>query len=144
MPIDILEFFHLTPLPGSEDHLKLHKAGVAMDPDMNKYDLNHVTTEHPRMSHRELEEIYRLAWDRYYTDEHIETILRRAATTRMNVSSTHVPDHACSRAASASKESTRLRAGLCGSNSAETVVTACGWSQSGGFIQSMHAKRYPS
>ena len=114
-----------------------------MDPDMNKYDLNHVTTEHPRMSHRELEEVYRLAWDRYYTDEHIETILRRAATTRMNVSSTMfliTLFMGCIRI----EESTRLRAGLCGSNSAETVVTVCGGSQSGGFIQSTHAKRYPS
>ena len=32
----------LTPLPGSEDHKRLHEAGVAMDPDLNKYDLNHV------------------------------------------------------------------------------------------------------
>jgi hypothetical protein len=28
LPIDILEFFCLTPLPGSEDHKKLHAAGV--------------------------------------------------------------------------------------------------------------------
>src|ERR1019366_10360912 len=39
--IDLLEFFILTPLPGSEDHQKLYNAGVAMDPDMNKYDVNH-------------------------------------------------------------------------------------------------------
>src|SRR5262249_61914443 len=36
LPVDILEFFILTPLPGSEDHKKLWQAGVAMDPDMNK------------------------------------------------------------------------------------------------------------
>jgi len=35
LPIDILEFFYLTPLPGSEDHKKLHASGVPMDPDMN-------------------------------------------------------------------------------------------------------------
>ena len=28
LPIDILEFFYLTPLPGSEDHQRLHRAGV--------------------------------------------------------------------------------------------------------------------
>ena len=50
LPVDLLEFFYLTPLPGSEDHLKLVHAGVALDPDMNKYDLNHVCTTHPRMS----------------------------------------------------------------------------------------------
>ena len=84
----MLEFFYLTPLPGSEDHLKLHKAGVAMDSDMNRYDLNHVTTGHSRMSRADWDRVYRLAWERYYTLEHIETVLRRAATTKMNVSNT--------------------------------------------------------
>ena len=46
LPIDILEFFCLTPLPGSEDHKKLFMKGVPMDPDMNKYDLEHVCTSH--------------------------------------------------------------------------------------------------
>ena len=41
LPLDILEFFFLTPLPGSEDHKVLSAKGVWMDPDMNKYDLNH-------------------------------------------------------------------------------------------------------
>ena len=50
LPIDILEFFCLTPLPGSEDHKKLYLNGVPMEPDMNKYDLEHVCTAHPRMS----------------------------------------------------------------------------------------------
>ena len=42
----MLEFFFLTPLPGSEDHQRLYKTGVPMDPDMNKYDLEHVVTAH--------------------------------------------------------------------------------------------------
>ncbi len=41
LPVDLLEFFFLTPLPGSEDHKKLLEKGVWMDPDLNKYDLNH-------------------------------------------------------------------------------------------------------
>ena len=77
LPIDLLEFFYLTPLPGSEDHLKLHKAGVWMDPDMNKYDLNHCTTAHPRMSKEEWERVYQRAWDTYFSVDHVETILRR-------------------------------------------------------------------
>ena len=81
LPVDLLEFFYLTPLPGSEDHQKLHRAGVVMDPDMNKYDLNHVTAPHPLMSKSEWERAYRLAWDTYYSDDHIETVLRRAAAT---------------------------------------------------------------
>ena len=42
LPLDLLEFFCLTPLPGSEDHKKLAARGAPMDPDMNKYDLEHV------------------------------------------------------------------------------------------------------
>ncbi len=41
LPLDILEFFFLTPLPGSEDHKVLLAKGVWMDRDINKYDLNH-------------------------------------------------------------------------------------------------------
>ena len=50
LPIDMLEFFCLTPLPGSEDHQMLWKNGVAMDPDLNKYDAEHVCTAHPKMT----------------------------------------------------------------------------------------------
>jgi radical SAM superfamily enzyme YgiQ (UPF0313 family) len=81
LPVDLLEFFYLTPLPGSEDHRKLHEAGIAMDPDMNKYDLNHAVTAHPIMSQQDWERTYRLAWETYYTPEHIETVLRRAMAT---------------------------------------------------------------
>ena len=81
MPLDLLEFFCLTPLPGSEDHQKLLKAGIPMDPDMNKYDLEHVTTGHPKMSKAEWEGVYRQAWETYYTPEHMETIMRRAYAT---------------------------------------------------------------
>jgi radical SAM superfamily enzyme YgiQ (UPF0313 family) len=78
LPVDLLEFFYLTPLPGSEDHKKLHEAGVKMEPDLNKYDLNHVCAAHPRMSPEAWEQTYRKCWETYYTLEHIETILRRA------------------------------------------------------------------
>ena len=81
LPVDLLEFFYLTPLPGSEDHRKLHEAGSWMDPDMNKYDLNHAVAGHPRMTIEEWKQVYRDAWETYYTDEHIETILRRAIAT---------------------------------------------------------------
>ena len=86
LPVDLLEFFYLTPLPGSEDHLKLVRAGAPLDPDMNKYDLNHVCTTHPRMSRTEWDRAYKLAWQRYYTIDHIETILRRVASVGANAS----------------------------------------------------------
>ena len=42
LPLDILQFSCLTPLPGSEDHAKAVKAGIDIDPDLNKFDLEHV------------------------------------------------------------------------------------------------------
>ncbi len=82
LPLDILEFFFLTPLPGSEDHQKLVNAGVPVDPDLNKYDLNHVCTAHARMTKKEWEQVYKQAWKTYYTMEHVETILRRLMAKR--------------------------------------------------------------
>ena len=83
LPLDILELFFLTPLPGSEDHQKLWKAGVWMDPDMNKYDLNHRVAHHSKMSDAEWEDAYRSAWQAFYTTDHIRTILQRAAASRL-------------------------------------------------------------
>ncbi|MCQ8784218.1 B12-binding domain-containing radical SAM protein [Mangrovibrevibacter kandeliae] len=79
LPIDILEFFFLTPLPGSEDHKVLHTKGVPVDADMNRYDLNHVCTDHPVMSRAEWEGIYRDAWRIFYSDDHVVTVQKRAA-----------------------------------------------------------------
>jgi hypothetical protein len=84
LPVDLLEFFYLTPLPGSEDHLKLHKANAPLDPDLNKYYLNHICTTHPKMSPEEWDSAYKMAWQRYYTVEHVETIMRRVWVTKAN------------------------------------------------------------
>ena len=93
LPLDILEFFCLTPLPGSEDHKVLWEKGIAMDPDMNKYDLEHVVTSHGKMLKAEWEGIYNDVWKIFYTPEHIETILRRASAYDIGVS--HLASHLC-------------------------------------------------
>jgi hypothetical protein len=56
-----------------------------MDPDLNKYDLDHVTVGHATMSKADWERAYKLAWDTYYSWAHIETVMRRAAATGNSV-----------------------------------------------------------
>jgi len=82
LPIDTLEFFFLTPLPGSEDHRKMLEAGQWMDPDLNKYDLHHRVSHHATMSDAEWEDTYRAAWAAYFTPDHMETVTRRHARLR--------------------------------------------------------------
>jgi hypothetical protein len=82
LPIDLLEPHCLTPLPGSEDHLRLYNAGIPLDSDLNKYDLEHVTTAHATMSSAQLAQVYRDSWLDYYTPAHMETVLRRAAASK--------------------------------------------------------------
>ncbi|MBM4128160.1 MAG: radical SAM protein [Nitrospira sp.] len=85
LPLDGLEFFCLTPLPGSEDHRNHVERGAWSESDMNKYDLEHVTMDHPRMSKDEWQQVYRQAWSQYYTEEHVERVLRRAAVKNQDI-----------------------------------------------------------
>ena len=58
-----------------------------MDPDLNRYDVEHVCTAHPRMSKAEWEAIYREAWSLYYSSGHLRTLLRRAVPTGLPMGS---------------------------------------------------------
>jgi hypothetical protein len=89
LPLDMIEFFYLTPLPGSEDHKVLLGKGAWMDPDLNRYDLNHRVTHHPIMSDAEWEKLYFDAWRQYYTPEHVETMLRREAARGGRLNALH-------------------------------------------------------
>jgi radical SAM superfamily enzyme YgiQ (UPF0313 family) len=79
LPVELIEFFYLTPLPGSEDHKRMSEAGDWMDPDMNKYALSDRVTHHSKMTDTEWEGAYHAAWKSYYSRDHVETIFRRAA-----------------------------------------------------------------
>jgi hypothetical protein len=67
LPLDVLELFMLTPLPGSEDHKVLWQQGTWMDSDLNKYDLNNRATHHPVMSDEDWDGAYRAAWQSFYS-----------------------------------------------------------------------------
>ena len=79
LPLDILEFFFLTPLPGSEDHKVIWQTG-RLDGSRPEQVRPQPPRDAPR-AHvgREWDEAYRAAWANYYTPEHMRTILRRAA-----------------------------------------------------------------
>jgi radical SAM superfamily enzyme YgiQ (UPF0313 family) len=85
LPVDILEFFMMTPLPGSADHRDLYLAGRWLEPDLNRYDTEHATAEHPRMSAAEWKAAYDRAWHLYYSPGHVETLLRRARAGALRV-----------------------------------------------------------
>ena len=53
-----------------------------MDPDLNRYDVEHVCSAHRTMSMKEWQDIYHEAWSLYLqTPAHMQTFLRRAAAT---------------------------------------------------------------
>ena len=84
LPLDNIYFTNLTPLPGCADHLALWRKGVWMDPDLNKFDLNHRVTHHEKMSDEEWDRVYKDVWARFYTWEHMETILKRMTALGSN------------------------------------------------------------
>ena len=82
LPVDILSIYFLTPLPGCEDHKKARERGEWMDPDLNKYDVQHRVSHHAIMSDREFDQTYLDAWRAYYAPEHIETVARRHGASK--------------------------------------------------------------
>jgi hypothetical protein len=87
LPLDIVEWVILTPLPGSEDHKIMWKKGDWMGPDLNNYDFEHVVANHGRMSRDEWQAIYHEAWTLYYSREHVERLMRRGAANGVSLAS---------------------------------------------------------
>jgi len=77
LPVDMLYLNFLTPLPGSEDHRAMARAGRWMDPDHNKYDLNHAVTHHERMSDDDWRSAYWEAHRRFYSFAHTQRVFDR-------------------------------------------------------------------
>jgi len=75
--VDKVAFFILTPLPGSEDHIKMHCGKIPMDPDFNLYDSFQPVCEHPQMSRAELLEAYEKSWKEFYRSHYMIRSLER-------------------------------------------------------------------
>jgi hypothetical protein len=78
LPLDLVKFACLMPLPGSVDHRDKLLAGEWMDPDMNRYTGEKAVTHHARMTRSQWESAFWRTWDVFYSDDHVGTILRRA------------------------------------------------------------------
>lgn len=77
LPLDLAEFFILTPLPGSKDHQENYLNKIPMATDTNLYDSSHVTMKHPNMSDEELMRAFQDSWNSFYSKEHCKTLLLR-------------------------------------------------------------------
>lgn len=75
--VDQASFFILTPIPGSEDHVRAYTEGVDMDPDFNNYDSFHAVTDHPHMTREELREMMFTSFREFYRSRHLIAALRR-------------------------------------------------------------------
>ena len=75
---DLVNFFMLTPLPGTQDHQELVRRGVPLGNDLNLYDTCHAVVPHPRMTTEEWEGAFRDAWLRFYRLDNVHAILARA------------------------------------------------------------------
>jgi hypothetical protein len=61
----------------------MYLRGERMEADTNKYDAEHATADHPRMSAAQWQDIYQRAWHLYYSPAHIETLIKRAVASGM-------------------------------------------------------------
>lgn len=75
---DLVNFFMLTPFPGTQDHLRLYEAGTTLEPDWNLYDTCHAVAPHPKMSADEWTRAFRDACTGFYRYENVKAILARA------------------------------------------------------------------
>ncbi len=85
IPLDLAEFFIMTPLPGSKDHQKYYLGKVPMARDTNMYDTAHVCMDHPKMTKAELERAYQDAWKSFYSKEHLRTLVFRRKGPRRRI-----------------------------------------------------------
>jgi radical SAM superfamily enzyme YgiQ (UPF0313 family) len=79
---DQVSFFILTPLPGSEDHVRQYVADVPMDGDLNNYDSFQPVIDHAVMSRKEWQDAYNLAWRQFYTPRQMASALGRISKSQ--------------------------------------------------------------
>lgn len=74
---DIVSFFIMTPLPGTEDQVRYSQNGEIIDWDFNQLDSQHVTLKHPKLDKQQWLQAYRDAYKGFYS---IPRLLRTVFT----------------------------------------------------------------
>jgi radical SAM superfamily enzyme YgiQ (UPF0313 family) len=74
---DIVSFFIMTPLPGTEDQVRYAKEGAIIDWDFNNLDSQHVTLKHEKLDRSSWLQAYRDAFTGFYS---IPRLLHMVAT----------------------------------------------------------------
>ncbi len=64
---DIVSFFIMTPLPGTEDQVRYAKGGDIIDWDFNQLDSQHVTLRHAKLDRQSWYQAYREAFTGFYS-----------------------------------------------------------------------------
>ncbi len=64
---DIVSFFIMTPLPGTEDQVRFTKEGAIIDWDFNQLDSQHVTLKHDKLDKESWLGAYRDAYKGFYS-----------------------------------------------------------------------------
>ena len=126
LPIDILEFFYLTPLPGSEDHKKLYMNGRADGP-------RHEQVRPRARLHRASAACRRRTGSGSIATPGRATTptsmsrrcMRRAVASGINRTKIVDCDDRVLRRARASRACTRCNSASCAARSARSAVTAC-------------------
>lgn len=75
--VDQVSLFILTPLPGSELHIRMYGAGVAMSLDLNEYDSFHAVNDHPNMSRENLRQLMFECFREFYRSKQMIAALKR-------------------------------------------------------------------
>lgn len=79
LAVDLIYFYVLTPLPGSQDHTDLSRQKAVLDTDLSHFTSYRAVAPHPTMSTEELDGLYQEAWRTFYDDAHCRRILQRHA-----------------------------------------------------------------
>src|SRR5262245_56247831 len=74
---DVVSFYVLTPIPGTEQYADFRKAGLLTEPNLDRYDTTYPTWKHPHISTKDLYNSLFMAYRRFYSLKHFTKYVRR-------------------------------------------------------------------